>query len=83
MKIPDNVPIAKHNKLTCYDAETKKRSEMIVLNSCYHIAHGKKFTEFFSNANLPRNGFAFVYGNDKLEGKNQTSGKDKDKNDEN
>ena len=64
MKLPDDIPISKYNKLTCYDADTKKKSEMVVLNSCYHIAHGKKFTEYFSNANLPRNGFSFNYGGD-------------------
>ena len=62
LKLSDDTPIPKYNKMTTYDPKTKKRTEMKVLNSCYHIVHSKKFTEYFSNMNLHQDGIGFFYG---------------------
>ena len=35
---------------------------MTVLNSCYHIIHSKKFTQFFTNINTNNDEVGFLYG---------------------
>ena len=51
LKIPLSVPIPVMNKLSHYCRETGERKEMTIINSCYHIAHSKQFTAFFSSIN--------------------------------
>ena len=48
LKLPENLEIPKHNKLSHYNPYTRQRTETRVLNSCYHLAHSRKFTEFFA-----------------------------------
>ena len=51
LQLPDDFIIPKRNKLSEYNKQTKERTEVQVLNSCYHIAHNKKFTNYFQNKN--------------------------------
>ena len=54
--LPQDATISKYNKLTQYCWETGEREEKTIINSCYHIAHSKKFTSFFSELNDIENG---------------------------
>ena len=49
LKLPASIEIPKYNKFSSYHPGTGERKEVRVLNSCYHIAHGRKFTSFFAN----------------------------------
>ena len=46
--LSDDHEIKPVNRLSHYNQVTGARSEIKVLNSCYHIAHGRQFTSFFS-----------------------------------
>ena len=48
LKLPATFEIPTHNKLSHYNPQSCERTEIKVLNSCYHIAHSRKFTSFFS-----------------------------------
>lgn len=48
LHLPPDAEIPLVNKITHYNMATKKRKETRMLNSCYHIAHQRKFTEYFS-----------------------------------
>ena len=55
LRLPPDTTIPKFNKLTNYSRETGERVETQIINSCYHIAHSKKFTSFFCEINNTTN----------------------------
>ena len=65
LKIPADVDIPLYNKLSHYNPISKERSEITVLNSCFHIGHAKRFTAYFKNANSLRD---FSYEHDEDDG---------------
>ena len=54
LKIPADVEIPLYNTLSHYNPVSKQRSEVKLLNSCFHIGHAKRFTAYFKNSNSIR-----------------------------
>ena len=51
LKLPAEYNIPKHYNLSEYNPDNNDRTEIKILNSCYHVAHSKQFTSFFSTQN--------------------------------